>query len=110
VIIFNELARAFRNAANNFAEWNICPIWRKREIPHRGTLFSRVKNAAPSRADRRGRKQENGDAKRRNKKKPAGRGLESIFLEEDRGDRNHDAASHHNRPMIVRDSGYPPGA
>jgi hypothetical protein len=44
------------------------------------------------------------------KKKPAVGGLESIFLEEDRGDRKHDAASHNNRPMIVRDSGYLPGA
>jgi hypothetical protein len=44
------------------------------------------------------------------KKKPAVGGLESIFLEEDRGDRNHDAALHNTRPMIVRDSGYLPGA
>ena len=53
---------------------------------------------------------ENGNAKRMDKKKPAVGGLESIFLEEDRGDRKHDAASHNNRPMIVRDSGYLPGA
>jgi hypothetical protein len=103
VSVFNELALAFRNAANNFAEWNICPTWRKAGIPHRGTLFSRVKNGAPRRADRRGRTQGKRYAKRLDKKKPAVGGLESISLEEDRGDRNHHGALHQNGPMIIRD-------
>jgi hypothetical protein len=44
------------------------------------------------------------------KKSPLFGGLESIFLEEDRGDRKHDAASHKNRPMMFRDERHSPGA
>jgi hypothetical protein len=44
------------------------------------------------------------------KKSPLVGGLESIFLEEDRGDRNHDAASQQNRPMMFRDGSHPAGA
>jgi hypothetical protein len=44
------------------------------------------------------------------KKSPLFGGLESIFLEEDRGDRNHDAASHNVRPMMFHDDSHPPGA
>jgi hypothetical protein len=44
------------------------------------------------------------------KKSPLVGGLESIFLEEDRGDRKHCAAAHKNRPMMFRDERHPPGA
>jgi hypothetical protein len=44
------------------------------------------------------------------KKSPLFGGLESIFLEEDRGDRKHCAAMHKNRPMMFRDERHPPGA
>jgi hypothetical protein len=41
------------------------------------------------------------------KKSPLFGGLESIFLEEDRGDRKHDAASHKNSPMTFHDDSHP---
>jgi hypothetical protein len=44
------------------------------------------------------------------KKSPLSSGLESIFLEEDRGDRKHCAAPHKNSPMMFGDERYPPGA
>jgi hypothetical protein len=44
------------------------------------------------------------------KKSPLFGGLESIFLEEDRGDRKHDAASHKNRPMMFHDDSHSCGA
>jgi hypothetical protein len=44
------------------------------------------------------------------KKSPLVGGLESIFLEEDRGDRKQCAALHKNRPMMFRDERHPPGA
>jgi hypothetical protein len=44
------------------------------------------------------------------KKSPLFGGLESIFLEEDRGDRKHCAATHKNRPMMFRDERHPRGA
>jgi hypothetical protein len=44
------------------------------------------------------------------KKSPLFGGPESIFLEEDRGDRKHDAASRHFRPMMSGDSSHPDGA
>jgi hypothetical protein len=96
---FNELSHVFRNAASNFAHWNIGAIFWMVEIPHRGTLFSRVKNGL----DWPG---QNG----RQKKSPLRERAESIFLEEDRGDRKHDAASHKNRPMTFRDGRHPAGA
>jgi hypothetical protein len=43
------------------------------------------------------------------KKSPLLGGLESIFLEENRGDRKHDAARHKNRPMTIHDDSHSPG-
>jgi hypothetical protein len=62
-----------------------------------------VKNAASTRRPDPGKGGKQGDAKRMDKKKPAFGGLESIFLEEDRGDRKHDAAAHKKSPMTFRD-------
>jgi hypothetical protein len=44
------------------------------------------------------------------KKSPLRERAESIFLEEDRGDRKHDAASQQNSPMMFRDGSHPDGA
>ena len=100
---FNGLRLSFRNAASNFADWNIRTVFLRAEIPHRGTVFSRVKNAGTGLRDMRGEM----DGR---KKSPLFGGLESIFLEEDRGDRKHDAALRHFRPMMSGDSSHPDGA
>jgi hypothetical protein len=89
----------YRNAESNFADWNIRADWRRSKIPHCGTVFSRVKNGRVCPGKTNGRK-----------KSPLSSGLESIFLEEDRGDRKHCAASHKNSPMTFGDERYPPGA
>jgi hypothetical protein len=62
-----------------------------------------VKNAVPTRRPAMEQDGKKWNAKRMDKKKPAVGGLESIFLEEDRGDRNDDGALHQNGPMIIHD-------
>jgi hypothetical protein len=90
---------SFLNAESSFADWNIRAVCGRSQIPHRGTVFSRVKNGRvwPGKTDGR-------------KKSPLSSGLESIFLEEDRGDRKHCAALHKNSPMTFGDVRHPPGA
>jgi hypothetical protein len=90
---------SFRNPERSFANWNIRTVCLRPKIPHRGMLFSRVKNGRVCPGKTNGRK-----------KSPLSSGLESIFLEEDRGDRKHCAASHKNSPMTFGDERHSPGA
>jgi hypothetical protein len=113
-LIINELSNSFRIAANDFAHWNFMNSDERPGFPHCGTTFSRVKNGggrAVVVAWRRGWQRVHVRCRRTTgKKKPADERAESIFLEEDRGDRNHHAAMHKFRPMMFRDGSHPLGA